>query len=270
MIKKYFSVILPIYINDKYNIFKKSFNSILNQSLKPKEIIILLDGPVDIKIKNYLENKKKNKPLIKIFNFKKNRGLGYILNFGVKKCKYDYIARCDADDFSRKDRFEKQMKYLANNPKIDVLGTNIYEINKNKIISKKKMKLNHKDISKQIFFRNPINHSTVFFKKKKLIQSGNYKKMFYFEDYYMWFRMIKKGYYFNNMPDYLVSMNVDSNYFDRRTGLRYFGYYVTFLKMLYKKKMINFFTLFICFLIRAPIVIINTKILRLIYKKILR
>ena len=90
------------------------------------------------------------------------------------------------------------MKYLANNPKIDVLGTNIYEINKNKIISKKKMKLNHKDISKQILFRNPINHSSVFFKKKKLIQSGNYKEMFYFEDYYMWFRMMNKGFYFNN------------------------------------------------------------------------
>ena len=42
------------------------------------------------------------------------------------------------------------------------------------------------------------------------------------------------------MPDYLVSMNVDYNYFERRTGLRYFGYYMTFLKMLYKKKMINF------------------------------
>ena len=39
--------------------------------------------------------------------------------------------------------------------------------------------------------------------------------MFYFEDYYMWFRMIKKGFYFNNMPDYLVSMNVDYNYFER-------------------------------------------------------
>ena len=86
----------------------------------------------------------------------------------------------------------------------------------------------------------------------------------------MWFRMIKKGFYFNNMPDYLVSMNVDYNYFERRTGLRYFGYYMTFLKMLYKKKMINFFILFICCLIRAPIVIINTKILSLIYKTILR
>ena len=62
MIKKNFSVILPVYINDKYNIFRKSFDSILNQSLKPKEIIILFDGPVDIKIKNYLANKKKNKP----------------------------------------------------------------------------------------------------------------------------------------------------------------------------------------------------------------
>ena len=59
MTKKYFSVILPVYINDKYNIFKKSFNSILNQTLKPKEIIILFDGPVDIKIKNFLKIKKK-------------------------------------------------------------------------------------------------------------------------------------------------------------------------------------------------------------------
>ena len=71
------------------------------------------------------------------------------------------------------------------------------------------------------------------------MQSGNYKEMLYFEDYYMWLRMIKKGFYFNNMPDYLVSMNVDFNYFDRRTGLRYFRYYVAFLKMLYKKKIIN-------------------------------
>lgn len=270
MTKKYFSVILPVYINDKYNIFKKSFNSILNQTLKPKEIIILFDGPVDLKIKNFLKIKKKNKPFIKVLSFKENRGLGYILNYGVKKCKYDYVARCDADDFSRVDRFEKQMEYLANNPKIDVLGTNIYEINNNKIISKKKMKLNHKDISKQILFRNPINHSSVFFKKKKLIQSGNYKEMFYFEDYYMWFRMMNKGFYFNNLPDYLVFMNVDRNYFHRRTGVKYFRYYLTFLKTLYKKKLINFFTLLICFLIRLPIIIINTSILRLIYKTILR
>ena len=74
------------------------------------------------------------------------------------------------------------------------------------------MKLNHKDISKQILFRNPINHSSVFL-KKKLIQSGNYKEMFYFEDYYMWFRMMNKGFYFNNLPDYLVFMNVDRKLF---------------------------------------------------------
>ena len=67
--------------------------------------------------------------------------------------------------------------------------------------------------------------------------------MFYFEDYYMWFRMIAD--FTNNMPDYLVSMNVDYNYFERRTGLRYFGYYMTFLKML--KKMINFYIIYLLF-----------------------
>ena len=85
----------------------------------------------------------------------------------------------------------------------------------------------------------------------------------------MWFRMMNKGFYFNNLPDYLVFMNVDRNYFDRRTGLKYFRYYLTFIKH-YTKKLINFLTLLICFFIRLPIIIINTNILRLIYKTILR
>ena len=269
MKKKYFSVILPIYINDKYIIFKKSFNSILNQTLKPNEIVVLLDGPIEKKIKNFLYQKKKLYSFIKIYNFKKNQGLGYILNYGVRKCRYDYIARCDADDFSRKDRFKKQMEYLIKYPEVDVLGSNVYEIYNNKIFSKKKMKLNHKDIAKQILFRNPMNHSSVFFKKKKLIQSGNYQKMSYFEDYYMWFRMRKTS-LFKNLPDYLVSMKVDDDFFKRRSGIIYYKFFYKFIKRLYDEKKINFFLLVLCLLFRSPIVLLSSHSIRFFYKNILR
>ncbi len=265
-----FSVILPIYINVNSRLFIKSFNSILNQSLKPNEIIIIFDGPVKKKITKFLNLKKKKLSSIRFIFFKKNYGLGHVLNYAVKKCKYEYVARCDADDISRKDRFEKQINYMKRHPEIDVLGSNIYEIYNNKIFSKKIMKMNHKDIKKQLVFRNPLNHSSIIFKKKKLIKSGNYKQMFYFEDYYLWFRMIKKGFKFNNLPNFLISMNVDENFYARRKGLEYYKFYLKFLKTLYLENHINIFRLLYCALIRSPIIIINRNILKIIYQKFLR
>ena len=65
--------------------------------------------------------------------------------------------------------------------------------------------------------------------------------MFYFEDYYMWFRMIKKGFYFNNMPDYLVSMKVDDDFFKRRSGIIYYKFFYKFIRRLYDEKKLIFF-----------------------------
>ena len=62
-----FSVILPIYINVNSKLFIKSFNSILNQSLKPNEIIVIFDGPVKKKITKFLNLKKKKIIFYKIY-----------------------------------------------------------------------------------------------------------------------------------------------------------------------------------------------------------
>ena len=80
-----FSVILPIYINVNSRLFIKSFNSILNQSLKPNEIIIIFDGPVKKKITKFLNLKKKKLSSIRFIFFKKNYGLGHVLNYALKK-----------------------------------------------------------------------------------------------------------------------------------------------------------------------------------------
>lgn len=265
-----FSAILPIYKGVNFHTFKKPFESIINQTLKPNELLVIFDGPVKSNIRELIKEYQGKYNFIKIINFPSNRGLGYVLNRAVKLCKNKYIARCDADDISKKNRFKKQIEFLIKYPKVDVLGTNIIELFDNKFYSKKKMPYNHDDIIKKINFRNPINHSSIIFKKKKLVQSGNYKEMFYFEDYYMWFRMIKKGCYFKNMSDYLVYMNVDENFYSRRTGLKYFKYYFVFLKRLYKEKNINILIFFLCLLVRSPIIFINKNLIKYIYLRILR
>ena len=69
-----FSVILPLYINVQLKTFQKSFQSILNQTLKPNEIILILDGPIKDEIKKFILKKKKTNKLIKILTFNRNHG----------------------------------------------------------------------------------------------------------------------------------------------------------------------------------------------------
>ena len=126
------SVIMSVYNNGNY--LEQSIKSILNQKYKNLEFIIINDGSTDNTekiIRKYLK-KKFN---ILFINSKKNYGLPYMLNLGIKYSKGLYIARQDADDISHKLRFSEQINFMKNNAKVDVLGTNaiqIYKSQKNK------------------------------------------------------------------------------------------------------------------------------------------
>ena len=265
-----FSVILPLYINVQLKTFQKSFQSILNQTLKPNEIILILDGPIKDEIKKFILKKKKTNKSIKILTFNRNHGLGYVLNKAIKKCKYNIIARCDADDFSNKKRFQIQIDFLKKNKNIDVLGSNINEVNNSKIISRKFMVKEDYKIKKQLLFRNPINHSSVMFKKNKVLKSGNYQQVQYFEDYYMWFAMAKKNCNFRNLPSFLVSMSVDDDFYTRRSGLKYYKYYLNFILKIKKNFKTNTLIIMFNIILRLPMIFLHNKIIKILYSTILR
>ena len=265
-----FSVILPIYKKTNYKIFIKSFESILSQSLSPNELLVIYDGPVNGNIKKLVDSKKKTYKFIKILNFPSNNGLGKVLKIAVCKSSYNYIMRCDSDDISLKNRFKDQIAFLKKNNKIDVLGSNIMEIYEKKYFSIKKLPEKSKDLKKFSLFRNPINHSSVIFKKNKIINSGNYLDMPFFEDYYLWLRVLKSGGKFHNIQKNLVLMGVDDNYYDRRSGLKYFINYVNFLNKIRKDKIISYFIYTLNFILRFHIVYLPRSIIRKVYNLILR
>lgn len=268
--KMKFSVVLPIYINVELKTFRKSLQSILNQTLKPNEIILVLDGPIKNEIKKFILKKKKTYKLIKIITFSKNHGLGYVLNKAIKRCKYNIIARCDADDFSNKKRFQAQINFLKKNKKVDVLGCNIKEVNNSKIISKKFMIKEDYKIKKQLLFRNPINHSSVIFKKNKVLSSGNYQQVQYFEDYYMWFAMAKNNCTFQNLPSFLVSMSVNDDFYIRRSGLKYYKYYLNFIYKIRKKFKVNILIILFNVILRLPLIFLHYKFIKFFYSFVLR
>ena len=270
MNKYKFSVILPVYKKVSIKEFESCFNSIIKQSLLPDELLIVIDGPIKDNIKNFIFKKHKKYKFIKLLKFSNNNGLGYVLNKAVKECKYNYIARCDADDISIKNRFQLQINFFKKNKKIDVLGTNVYEVKNNKIYSKKVMNNFHEKIAKKIYLRNPINHSTVFFKKKTIMDAGNYEDVRFYEDYFLWFKVFKNKGKFHNLDKFLVKMKVDDNFFKRRSGIKYLEFYLIFLKKLKEKNFINSFYLIFLFSIRLFLILMPLYLLKKIYKNLLR
>lgn len=268
-----FSVLISIYKKEKAEYLKQALQSIINQTLKPTEIVIVKDGLLTTELDECIENFQIQYPkLFEILAFKENRGLGLALRDGVKACKYEYIARMDSDDISRPDRFEKQFNYIQKHPETALLGTWITEFSKDekKPDTITELPCKHLEIIKFAKRRNPFRHMTVIYKKQLVIDSGNYRDFLWFEDYDLWIRMLQKGYITANIPEYLVNVRADKDMFARRGGWQYLKQDLRFQKYLKKINFISYKKYISNIIIRATVRIIPNKIRTLFYAKILR
>lgn len=181
------SVIMSVYNGKKY--LKQSIESVLSQSFTNFEFIIVNDASTDNSlaiIKEYED------PRIRLINNETNMGLTKSLNIALKYAKGLYIARQDADDISLPERFSKQMNYLEKNPKIALLGTSAYDINKDGNI------ISEKIVLKSPTFRDLIAaprfvHGSVIYKKNIVLQLGGYDENFKTaQDFELWLRIADK------------------------------------------------------------------------------
>lgn len=268
-----FSVLISVYKKEKPEYLKTALQSIINQTLKPTEIVIVKDGlltqELDDCIKKY-ENKYPE--LTKIVAFRENRGLGLALRDGVTACKYDYIARMDSDDIAKPNRFAKQFQYLKQHPETALLGTWITEFSKdeNKPDTLTELPCTHQGILKYAKKRNPFRHMTMLLKKEAVIKAGNYRDFLWFEDYDLWVRMLQKGYIAANIPEYLVSVRADEEMFARRGGWRYLKQDLKFQQWLLNVKFITAFEFLINITVRVIVRIMPNKLRKIIYIKFLR
>ncbi len=214
-----YSIITSVYKNIKTKDLINSLNSIRDQILKPSELIVIIDGYCHPKnlfiIKNFLKKNFKNKYKIS-FNLR-NKGIPFSYNKAISLTKYNFVGISDADDISDKYRFKKQIKYMINNPKLSVLGSYVKEINQKKIFIKK-VPLSNLKIKFLSYFKNPINHPTVVFNKKSFFKNLNYQECNRMEDYFLWLRALRRGLNFSNLPEPLVTINIDKSFFKRRSG----------------------------------------------------
>ena len=113
------SVLMPVYNSEKY--VAEAIESILCQTYKDFEFIIINDASTDSSLKIIAKYAKQDKR-IKLINNKKNVKISASLNKGLSIAKGKYIARMDSDDISLPSRFELQTKFLADNPAVGIVG----------------------------------------------------------------------------------------------------------------------------------------------------
>jgi len=264
-----FSVLMSIYYKEKPEYFNRCMHSIWNeQTIKPNEIVLVLDGKLTddlYKVINYWKDKLGS--LFKVIPQNKNLGLGEALNIGLKNCSYELIARMDTDDIATPKRFEKQLEVLKNKD-IDICSSWVSEfsIDENIILSYRKVPEKHQEIIEFAKKRNPLNHPAVMYKKAVVLRVGGYKHMLWFEDYYLWVRMILNGARFYNIQEPLVNMRADFNQLSRRSGIRYAKEEAKFLKELKNIQFINEKEYFNNLLLRASIRLAPKFIIKRIYK----
>lgn len=190
-----FTVIIPLYNKGKF--IYETVSSVLSQSFRNFEIIIVNDGSTD----NSLEviNKFKD-PRIKIFNIS-NSGVSSARNFGIFKSTNEWIAFLDADDLWDINYLEESYKIISNIKSVNVIATNYY-----KYFTDYKKTLVYNTISSgfvESYLKiNCITSSSVIIHKSVFNHIGIFDtRLKYGEDQHMWLRInIKYRTYFNNKP----------------------------------------------------------------------
>ena len=268
-----FSVLLSIYIKEKPEYARACFESLLCQTIKADEWVIVEDGPLTDELYALLDEYESKYPnLLNRVPLRENRGLGLALNEGVLHCKNELIARMDTDDIAVADRFEKQLEMFERNPQLDICGSHIKEFSTTPetITSIRKVPITDKEIKAYQKRRDSFNHMTVMYKKSAVLNAGNYQHAPLMEDTLLWVNMILSGAYCENIDDYLVFARTGENMFKRRGGYSYLKKYKSGRKIIYQTGYISFWDYFVTLAVQFVVALIPNWARKFIFEKLLR
>lgn len=200
------SVILPTFNGAKF--IDRAISSVLNQTFRNLEILVVDDGSSDNTFEVVLNFSKQDARVIYLKN-EKNLGIQRSLNLALKSSKNEYIARIDDDDeWIDKEKLEKQINFLNENQDYFLVGTGtiVVDENRKELFRFLNPKTND-EIRRSLLKRNCFTHSSVLFRKESVLKLGGYsetEETLHVEDYDLWLRLGKFGKQ-ANLSDYSVT-----------------------------------------------------------------
>ena len=265
-----FSVVMSVYHADCPVLIQKAVDSVLNQTLKPAEVIIVADGPVGDEIEEVLRYLSNN-AIIKLIKLDENRGLAFARKLAISESSNELIAVMDADDVCVQDRFEQQIHEFSDG-KTDVVGGWIeeFELYPGDQGLIRKTPINYHDIYRMGKWRSPINHVTLMFKKSSYDKIGGYSELRAIEDWEMISRMLANGLVIRNIPKVLVHVRGGNDMVLRRRSSRQFWGEMRAFKLMYKCNYLSLFQLVANVCLRTVIRMLPMSFTAYLYRNVLR
>ena len=190
------SVVMPVYNGEEY--LCEAIDSILNQTYTDFEFIILNDGSTDKTEEIILSY---SDPRIVYVKNDVNLQITKTLNRGIALARGRYIARMDADDISLSTRFEKQVRFLEDNPNVDVCGTWVEIFGSRK--ERWEYPIEHEEIKAMLLFNSALAHPSIMMKKSIFKTTQYDEKYNKAQDYALWVSLLRIC-TFHNIPEFLL------------------------------------------------------------------
>lgn len=219
-----YSVLMSVYYREKPEFLKQSMESILTQTVKTNDFVLVCDGPLNSELDAVIEEmKSKFCDSLNVVRLEKNGGLGNALNEGIKYCKNELVARMDSDDIAYNDRCERQIKIFREMHDISICSGVVEEfsVNPDQVDTRRVPPETNVEILDYAKYRNPFNHPCVMYEKSAVESVGSYQDFYLLEDYYLWLRMLMRGYKGYNIQEPLIYMRAGSDLYKRRAGGKY-------------------------------------------------
>jgi len=201
------SILLPV--RNEARFLPAALSSLLRQSFNDWELVAIDDGSTD-RTGRLLDELATRDRRVRVWH-RPPGGLVNALNFGLRRCRGDYVARMDGDDICHPDRLQRQKAALDRQPEIDLVSCRVRHFPRAQLSDGmldyerwQNQHLRHEDMLRDLFVESPFVHPSVLFRRLRIIQLGGYRDRPWAEDYDLWLRMALAGCRFSRLPDTLV------------------------------------------------------------------
>lgn len=269
-----YSVLMSLYKKEEPEYLKAAIDSMICQTVKPDEIVIVEDGELTEELYAVLNEYEKNfGALIKRVKLAENHGLGYALNEGLKKCENELVARMDTDDISLPYRCEKQLKEFESDGELCLLSAHIdeFEGSPDNITSTRYVPLTFEEMYKYGKRRSPINHPVVMYKKSAVLSVGGYPNdLKRCEDLELFGKMLFNGLKSKNMDESLLLFRIPDDKLAKKKRNANAKYAVQVIWRFYKWGYASLWDYLVVKCVYAIVGLIPIKLRKKFFKKFLR
>ncbi|MGP9746826.1 glycosyltransferase [Brachybacterium sp. AOP29-B2-41] len=198
----------------------------VDQQRRPELLILTVDGPLPEALEALVQRVVAGEfGPSQVLRHDSHRGVAAALQDGLEASPYELVARADADDICRPERFALQIPSMEEQG-LDLLGGAMREFSDRVEPGQGPLRtrpLEHDEIVRYLPHHSPLHHPTVVLRRSVALAVGGYRDLPLLEDYWLWERMMLGGARMGNRPEVLVDYRVDEELFARRGGWRLFS-----------------------------------------------